>query len=310
MNIVILDHIFLKDLDCAHLKQLGSCQFYDRTQPDQVLERCREADAILVNKVQITRDLIEQLPRLKYIGIVATGTNNVDLQAAKERKIIVTRVPAYSTPSVAQHTFALLFELTNWVSFHNQLVQRGIWAQKEDFAFWDKPLLELEGKTLGIVGFGAIGQAVAKIGEALGMKVIVFSRTQGKGKAAYVDLETLFKTSDVISLHCPLTEETKHLISEKTLGWMKSSAILLNTGRGGLVDEKALAKALREKRIAAAAVDVLEKEPPSHCPLIGLENCLITPHLAWASQAARSRLLHQVVANLQAYQAGHPIHTV
>jgi glycerate dehydrogenase len=313
VKIVVIDG-YLVHPDPSGWKEfftLGECKIYERTPKELVIERCKDAEIILTNKVVFTSDVIEQLPKLKYIGVTATGYNNVDIEAARKRGIVVTRVPSYSTPSVAQHTFALLLQLSNQVGLHNSAVQGGEWEASPDFSFWKKPLIELDQMTMGIVGYGEIGQAVAKIALSFGLKVIVYSRSRKDPNVEYVDLKVLFERSDIISLHCALTEKTRHLINEKTLSLMKPNAILINTARGGLIDEKALGKALKGNKILGAAVDVLDKEPAdSECPLLGLENCVITPHHAWASTSARGRLFATVLSNLKAFLAGTPQNVV
>ncbi|HMJ90899.1 MAG TPA: D-2-hydroxyacid dehydrogenase, partial [Candidatus Acidoferrum sp.] len=249
MNIVVLDGYTLNpgDLSWAELEQLGSCVIHDRTPPEMIIERTREADIVLTNKTPLSRDTILALPKLKYIGVLATGFNIVDIAAAKERGITVTNVPDYSTPSVAQLTFALLLELTHYVGHHAETVRDGKWARSADFCYWDFPLVELHGLKLGVIGFGKIGRAVAKIADAFGMHVIVHARTRPADLPrhhVFSELNSLFEWSDVVSLHCPLTPETKHLINAERLGLMKTSAFLLNTGRGPLIDEQALADAL------------------------------------------------------------------
>lgn len=309
MKIVVIDG-YLMNPDPSGWEgflSLGECKIYERTPKELVVERCKDAEIVITNKVVFTSDVIGQLPKLKYIGVTASGYNNVDIDAARKRGIVVTRVPAYSTPSVAQHTFALLLELSNRVGLHNTAVDSGEWESSPDFSFWKKPLIELDQMTFGIVGYGEIGQAVAKIAPCFGLKVIVYSRSQKDPNIEYVDQKTLFEKSDIISLHCPLNDETRHIINKETLRLMKPNAILINTSRGGLVDEKALAEALKERKIFAAALDVLEREPAhSECPLLRLENCLITPHHAWASTSARGRLFATVLDNVKAFLAGTP----
>jgi glycerate dehydrogenase len=310
MKIVVLDGHTLNpgDLSWQELRSLGDCEIHDRTASAEVLARAANAEIVLTNKTVLTRDLIAALPRLRYIGVLATGTNVVDLAAARERGIPVTNVPAYATPSVAQLTFAFLLELTLHVGHHAQTVREGRWTRSEDFCYWDRPLVELAGLTLGIVGFGSIGRAVAGIARAFGMNVLVNDCRRPPAlppDLAFVDLETLFRQSDVVSLHCPLTEETRHLVNAERLAWMKPTAFLLNTGRGPLVDEAALAAALNSGRIAGAGLDVLSAEPPPpDNPLLGAKNCLITPHIAWATAAARERLMNVAVENVRAFLAG------
>ncbi len=315
MHIVVLDAYTLNpgDLSWDELKALGSCNIYDRTGPDPVLARAANAEIILLNTVVFMRDVLERLPKLRYIGVLATGTNVVDLAVARARGIPVTNVPAYSTRSVAQVAFALLLELTHHVGHHAQSVRGGRWTRSQDFCYWDFPLVELDGLTMGIIGFGRIGQAVAELAHAFGMKVLACSPslTPFPSSVRLVDLETLFRQSDVVSLHCPLTSQTKHLVNAERLAWMKPTAFLLNTSRGSVVDEPALAAALNVGRIAGAGLDVLSVEPPlADNPLLAAKNCIITPHHAWASGAARVRLMHIAVENVRAFLAGQPQNVV
>ena len=310
MKIVILDGFTLNpgDLSWDGLKSLGGCEIYDRTSPDEVVKRAADAELVLTNKTVLTREQINRLPKLKYIGVLATGYNIVDVAAARERGVPVTNVPTYGTRSVAQMTFALLLELTQHVGHHAQTVDEGRWARSPDFCYWDYPLMELDGLTMGIVGFGRIGRTVADLAVAFGMKVLAHSRTIPQKKLQnidFVDLARLFRTADVVSLHCPLTTETKHLVNAERLSSMKPTAFLLNTSRGPLIDESALAKALNSDQIAGAAVDVLEAEPPrADNPLFTAKNCLITPHIAWATRSARARLMATAVANAKAFLDG------
>ena len=309
MNIVVLDGFTLNpgDLDWAELQSLGPCAIYDRTLPAELPGRAADADVLLTNKTELTAGTIQSLPRLKYLGVLATGTNVVDLVSARARGIPVTNVPAYSTKSVAQLTIALLLELAQHVGHHAQTVREGRWTRSTDWCYWDFPLVELDGLTLGVVGFGRIGRAVGELGAAFGMKVLACARTAGSAPpfASFVELETLFRTSDVVSLHCPLTPQTANLVNAQRLTLMKPTAFLLNTSRGPLVDEPALADALNSGRIAGAALDVLSKEPArADNPLLTARNCLITPHLAWATHAARSRLMTIAVENVRAFLQG------
>ena len=316
MKIVLLDAHTANpgDVSWQPLEALGTCVVHPRTPVAETVARCAGAQAVITNKAPLTREMLAALPDLKYIGVTATGYNIVDVAAARERGIIVTNVPGYSTPAVAQLVFALLLELTNHVGHHARSVADGRWAACPDFCYWDQPVIELAGRTLGVVGYGDIGAAVARIGVAFGMRVLA-SRREWKSpppdgiEAATTD--EIFARSDAISLHCPLTEATRHLVGERTLGLMKPGAFLLNTGRGPLVDEQALAEALNAGRIAGAGLDVLSVEPPSAGnPLIGARNCLITPHIGWASREARVRLIAQTAANLQAFLDGNPINVV
>lgn len=315
MNVCVLDGFTLNpgDLSWEQMRQLGPCEIFERTRPAEIVARALTADVVLTNKTPLNRETLAALPRLKYIGVLATGTNVIDLAAARERGIPVTNVPAYSTKSVAQATIALLLELTNRVGHHSQRVRDGGWTTAQDWCFWDAPLVELDGLTLGIVGFGRIGAAVAEIAHALGMTVVAFNRSAKSAPAIvkFVELEALFRASDVVTLHCPLTPETQHLVNAQRLAWMKPSAFLLNTGRGPLVDEAALAAALNAGRLAGAAMDVLSVEPPpGDHPLLAAKNCLITPHNAWGTKAARARLMRVAVENLRAFLNGQPQNVV
>jgi len=315
MRIVVLDSYTMNpgDLNDEPLRALGDCDVYLRTPPEHVLERCLGADIVLTNKVVLAAEHFHQLPQLRYIGVLATGTNVVDLEAARRHGIAVTNVPAYSTASVVQMVFALLLELTSQVGLHNSKVQQGEWQQCDDFSFTAAPLVELQEKTLGIVGYGNIGKGVATVARAFGMKVLVHTRTPktiGPG-VLHTDLDTLFAQSDIVSLHCPLTPSSHHMVGRARLAAMRPGSYLINTGRGPLVDELALAEALEAGHLAGAAVDVLSEEPPRQgSPLIGAKNCIVTPHIAWATVAARQRLLDTVIANIKAFIAGEPINQV
>jgi len=315
MKIVALDTHTLKpqELDWSPLKTLGDCTFYERTPPQDVISRATNAAVILTNKCRLSREIINALPELAYIGVTATGTNVVDLAAAGERKIVVTNVPAYSTASVAQATLGLLLNLAHQIGYHAGTVRAGRWAQSPDWCYWDKPLLELAGLTLGVIGFGEIGREVARLGNAFGMNVLVNTRSP-RPFPDYVSsatLETLLAASDVVSLHCPLTDQTHGLINASRLALMKPTAFLLNTSRGALIDEPVLAAALNEGRLAGAGLDVLSAEPPAlDNPLLTAANCVITPHLAWGTRASRERLLRVVVENLAAFLAGEPQNVV
>jgi len=306
MRIVILDGLTTNpgDVSWEPLERLGTLTVFDRTPPGEVTARAADADAVLTNKAIVGREQIAALPGLRYIGVLATGTNIVDLAAARERGIPVCNVPEYSTPNVVQATWALILELANRVGHHDRTVHEGRWAASHDFCYWDGDLVELAGRTLGIVGHGRIGRGVAAVGRAFGMRVI-HHRRQGGGDPACVDLDTLFRESDVVSLHCPLTPETKGLVDERRLALMKPTAFLVNTARGPLVDEGALAAALNAGRIAGAGLDVLAVEPPpASNPLLAARNCVITPHVAWATRDARRRLIDVTAANLAAFMSG------
>jgi len=314
VKIVVIDGATLNpgDLSWAALEQLGKCAIYPRSSSDEIVPRCADAEIVLTNKAVISRKHIFGLPKLRYIGVTATGVNIVDTVAARERGIPVCNVPAYGTRSVAQMTLALLLELTQHVGHHAQTVREGRWTASPDFCYWDYPLIELDRLTLGIVGYGRIGQAVADLARAFGMRVIAANRSRPATAAVeLVTLDELFSQADVISLHCPLTPETKHLVNAERLAKMKPSAFLLNTSRGPLIDELALAEALNSDKIAGAGLDVLAVEPPPKTnPLLSAKNCLITPHIAWATRAARARLLDQSVANVDSFLRGHPINVV
>ncbi len=310
IKIVALDGHTLNpgDLNWDSLEALSSLEVFPRTDRKMIIERAESADILIVNKQVLDRPILAQLPRLKYICISATGYNNVDLDYCKEKNIPVSNVSGYSTPAVAQHVFALLFALTNQVEKYNQEVHQGVWSKQNDFAYWHQPIDEIYGKVMGIYGFGKIGKAVAEVALAFGMKVIVHRKNPQKEEIEgieYVSLDDLFSQSDVLSLHAPLTDENKGIISLLNLAKMKSTAYLINTSRGGLVNELALRNALENKRIAGAGLDVLSAEPPSpdHV-LLGVENCIITPHQAWASLAARKRLLNEVVKNVEGFLNG------
>jgi glycerate dehydrogenase len=309
-RIVVLDGYTLNpgDLSWESLQSLGDCTVFERTPPSQVVQRAAGAEIVLTNKTPIDRAMFDALPDLQYVGVLATGFNIVDTEAAKERRIPVTNVPAYGSQSVAQMTFAHILELAQRVGHHAASVRDGGWNRSLDFCFWEAPLIELEGATIGIVGYGRIGQAVAKLARAFGMNVIATQRSGESGRGdgvEFVSLDVLLAQSDVISLHCPLTPDTQHLINEERLRLMKSTSLLVNTSRGPLVDEVSLANALDEGRIAGAGVDVLEVEPPrSESPLFSAKNCYVTPHIAWATLSARSRLMQIAVKNVADFVNG------
>ncbi|MFW5499311.1 MULTISPECIES: D-2-hydroxyacid dehydrogenase [unclassified Maridesulfovibrio] len=317
MKTVILDSYTLNpgDNPWTGLEELCELAVYDRTKPEQILERAAEADIILTNKTVLNADTIKALPKLKFISVLATGYNVVDLDEAAARNIPVSNVPDYSPPSVAQHVFAMILNHANRVAMHDQAVKEGQWAQQEDFCFWNAPLIELAGKKMGIVGFGAIGQKVGTIANSFGMEVLAYA-PRPKPEPHYspfnfVSLEELFREADVVSLHCPLTAENEKFINKELLSTMKANAYLINTARGPLIDEAALAEALTEGVIAGAALDVVEKEPmlPGN-PLSGTPNLTITPHIAWATLEARSRLTGITVANVKAFLQGKAVNVV
>ena len=312
MKIVVLDGYTNNpgDISWAPIEAVGSLTVHDRSAPDEIVPRVAGADVVLTNKAVVGREVIEALPDLKYIGVLATGYNCVDTAAARARGIPVCNVPEYSTPNVVQATFALLLELTNHVGHHAATVRAGRWSACPDFCYWDGDLVELAGLTLGIVGYGRIGQGVAAVGRAFGMKILAHRRSPG-GDPECVDLETVLREGDVVSLHCPLTPDTKELIDARRIALMKPSAFLLNTARGALVNEADLAAALNAGRLAGAGLDVLTVEPPpASNPLLTARNCIITPHVAWATRNARRRLIEITAGNLRAFAAGTPRNVV
>lgn len=313
-KIVVLDGFTLNsgDLSWKGLQQLGNLTVHDRTAEQDVVARCKNATIVVTNKVPLTRAMLQQLPQLRLITVLATGYNIVDVDAAKEQGVVVCNVPAYGTASVAQHTFALLLELTNHVGLHAQSVAAGEWQRSLDFAYTKKGLMELEDKTLGIVGFGNIGQRTARIGGALGMRIWYNSRTKKETDlGTFVDLETLFSQSDVVSLHCPLTAENKEFVDKHLLERMKPTAFLINTARGQLINETDLADALNTGRIAGAALDVVSVEPPKEDnPLLHARNCIFTPHIAWMSFEARQRIMTVTALNIEAFLKGKPVNVV
>jgi len=316
MNIVVLDGYTLNpgDLTWKDLESLGRCKVYDRSLPKEVAPRAKDAEIVLTNKTVLSSEVIKQLPKLKYIGVLATGYNMVDIEAAHDLGIPVTNVPAYGTQSVAQMVFAHLLNLTQHVAHHAETVRSGRWTSNPDFCYWDMPLIELTGLTIGIIGFGRIGQATAKLALTFGMKVIAYDIVTPSSVpegCQFVELDDIFRLSDVISLHCPLTPQTKKIINKKRLELMKKTAYLVNTSRGPLVDEQALAQALNNERIAGAGLDVLSEEPPNeNTPLLKAKSCYITPHIAWATHSARQRLLQVVVDNVASFLAGKPQNVV
>lgn len=318
MKLVILDGYAENpgDLSWDALKTLvDEYEVYDITEPELVLERSLDADILVTNKTPITRELIEKLPKLKYIAVLATGFNIIDCKAARERGITVSNIPAYSTDGVAQLVFAFLLELTNRVALHSESVKNGEWQNSHHFCYWKSPLVELAGKTFGIVGFGKIGSAVAEIANAFKMRVLAYSphthSYSGNGSVEFCTLEKLVAESDAISLHCPLNEGTAGLVNADFLSKMKKSAFLINTSRGPVVNENDLAAALNSGEIAGAGLDVLSAEPPKDGNvLIGAKNCFITPHIAWASFEARSRLMSIFTKNVEAFVKGEPVNVV
>lgn len=317
MKIVVLDGYTLNpgDLSWNAMKELGELVVYDRTPVDKIVERINDAEVILTNKVILTKEILQKTPSVKYIGVIATGFNVVDAIAAKELGIIVTNVPAYSTSSVAQLVFGFILELCHHIGEHNRAVQNGEWANSKDFTFWNFPLIELAGKTLGLIGFGAIGQATASIAVAFGMNVIIYSRTKKTefetDKIKFVEFEEVLSRSDFLSLHCPLTEQTKGLINATTISKMKDGAFLINTSRGPVLEEQDVADALNSGKLAGVGVDVVSAEPINNDnPLLRARNCIITPHFAWAPLEARERLMNTLVKNVAAFMNNNPVNVV
>lgn len=316
MKIVVLDGYGLNpgDLSWKGMEALGELVVYDRTSPSEVMERSANAEVLITNKTVITAEHMAALPQLKYIGVLATGYNVVDIDEARHRRIVVTNIPAYSTASVAQMVFAHVLNITQRVGYYANENAKGRWTNSIDFCYWDTNLIELEGKKMGIVGLGNIGQATARIAQAFGMEILVFTSKEQSALPEgmkKVTLDELFAQSDVVSLHCPLTPDTKEMVNAARLRTMKPSAILINTGRGPLVNEQDLADALNEGRIAAAGLDVLSVEPSVFGnPLFNARNCFITPHIAWATKEARTRLMDIAVNNLKSYQEGNVINNV
>lgn len=315
MDIVVLDGGTTNpgDLSWAPLEALGRVTVYDSTPADCVVKRAQDAEALIVNRIVLNRAVLDALPKLRYIGTLATGYNTIDVRAAREKGVTVCNVPLYCVETVAQLTLALLLALCNRVEHLSAVTRSGGWNDAVEATHTTAPILELSGKTLGILGFGNIGRAVAQLGLALGMRVLAHSRTQRALPAGctWCSFETLFETADVVSLHCPLTDETRGIVGASVLARMKPTALLINTARGALVDENALADALNSGRLAGAGLDVMAEEPPrpDH-PLLTAKNCLITPHIAWASREARLRLIDAVAGNLRAFLAGQPVNVV
>lgn len=314
MNIVFLDGYTLNpgDLSWEPLQNLGHFTVYDRSTAAQALERAADADVVLVNKQILDEAFFAGMSGLKLVGVTATGYNNVDIEAARRNGVTVVNVRGYSTRSVAQHTFALMLALVSRAEMHSNLVRDGEWSRSPDWCFWSTPLTELAGKTLGLIGYGDIGSEVAKIGKAFGMEIVVHRKSdKAEEGIRLVELDELLKVSDVISLHCPLTDETRGIINEESLSKMKASAFLINTGRGPLIDEAALAQFLEERKLAGAGLDVLISEPPgADNPLLTAPNCIITPHVAWATLEARKRLMELTVRNIVAFESGNPVNKV
>ena len=311
MKIVVLDGYTANpgDLSWAKLASLGDLTVYDRTAPEQVSARIGDAELVLTNKTALTRERMAAAPKLRYVGVLATGYNVVDVDAARELGVTVTNVPAYSTDSVAQMTIALLLEICHHAGAHDRAVQEGRWSACPDYCFWDYPLIELAGKTMGVIGYGRIGRRVAELARCLGMKVVAWTRTPRDPEC--VSLDELLRVSDVITLHCPLFPETRGLINRETIAKMKDGVILLNTSRGPLIDDLALCEALRSGKVYAAGADVAAVEPiTADNPLLGLPNMILTPHIAWATLEARMRLLDIAAENVRAFLRGAPVNVV
>lgn len=314
MNITVLDRstVTSGDVSFAPLDAVGTVRYFDPLPQEKVAEAIGESDAVIVNKARITDEIMEKCKNLRFIGLFATGYNNIDIEAAAKRGICVCNVPGYSTHSVAQHTFALMLHFASRADDYAASVAKGDWANAKTFSYLSFPTSELHGKTLSIFGFGTIGKAVASIAKAFGMRVIAsVRRPQTFEGVEFVDTDTLFREADYLSLHCPLTEETRHFVNRETLRKMKPNAVIINTARGGVIEEEALTEALNSDMIRGAGIDVLDTEPmrPNH-PYLTARNCYITPHVAWASIEARTRLIDLVAENLKAFQSGHPIHKV
>lgn len=316
MKIVVLDAYTLNpgERRWEELEELGEVVVHDRTAQLDVVRRAKDAEVVLTNKTILDGFILNLLPKLKYIGVLATGYNVVNLDVARQRGIVVTNIPAYSTQSVAQMAIAHLLNITQRVAHYAHEVHNGVWSAQPDFCYWNTPLIELAGKKIGIVGFGNTGQATAQIAEALGMEVWVYTSKPKKSlpkKYQKVTLNELFSACDVVSLHCPLTAENKEMVNSFRLSLMKQGAILINTSRGGLIDEKALEQALLSGKLLGAGLDVLSSEPvPNGNPLLKLKNCFITPHIAWATRESRMRLMNQAVENLKAWMEGRTINNV
>lgn len=317
MKIVILDGHAINpgDLSWDALRSLGDLEVFDRTPTDAIVLRAREAEAVLTTRAPLSAQTLAQLNRLRYVGAMFTGYDEIDLETARERNVVVTNVPTYGTASVAQLVFALLLELCHHVGLHSEATHAGEWSRSPDFSFWKTPLVELQDKTMGIVGFGRIGRRVAEIAVAMGMRVIAADATKRSPPNwpgfRWCDVDELMSVADVVSLHCPLLPETRGMINAASLSRMKPSAFLINTSRGPLIIEQDLADALDHGRLAGAAVDVLSGEPPPvNDPLLHAKNCIVTPHIAWATKEARTRLIETVVANLRAFLDGHPVNVV
>jgi glycerate dehydrogenase len=316
MKLVVLDGYALNpgDLSWVALNALADCQIFDRTPEPEIVSRAKDATLVLTNKTPLNSETLESLPALRYIGVLATGYNIIDVDKAAQKGIVVTNVPLYGTDSVAQMVFALLLELCNGVGVHNDAVRQGEWTRSPDWSFWKQPLVELSGKKMGIVGYGRIGRKVAEIAQAFGMSVMVTGTKRPENlspQIAWGSLDDMFAAADVVSLHCPLTPSTSGMVNSERVSRMKPSAFLINTSRGGLVVEQDLASALNSGKLAGAGLDVLKTEPPTdHSLLIGAKNCIVTPHIAWATRESRSRLLNTAVSNVAAWLSGRATNVV
>jgi len=319
MKIVVLDGYTLNpgDLDWGGIEQYGTCIIHERTDqaPQVVIDTIGDAEIVFTNKTLLPREVLEQVPSVKYIGVLATGFNVVDVKAATELGIVVTNIPTYGTAAVAQFSLALILELCHHIGSHSEAVKRGDWTKSQDFCFWNYPLIELAGKTMGCIGFGRIGQATARIAQAFGLKVLAYNRSQDPALVSeacqYASLDEVFAKSDFVSLHCPLTPETRNMINKDTIAKMKDGVMVINTSRGPLIAERDLADALESGKVAGAAVDVVSEEPiAADNPLLKAKNCLITPHIAWAPEESRKRLMDVAVDNLGAFLKGTPINVV
>jgi len=317
LKIVVLDGYTLNpgDLSWEGLKELGELSVYDRTPTEKILERAAGCEIVFTNKTPLNRDTLGKMAGVRYIGVLATGYNVVDVDAAKEKGIAVTNIPTYGTAAVAQMTFALLLEMCHHVWRHSETVKKGKWANCQDFCYWDFPLIELAGKTMGLIGFGRIGQATARIAQAFGMKVVACDRYRDKSLESetmrYAELDELLSVSDIISLHCPLLESTKGMINRDSIAKMKDGVMIINTSRGPLIAEQDLADALNSGKVSGAALDVLSTEPAKmDNPLITARNCIITPHIAWAPKESRQRLMDIAVENLKSFLEGKPVNVV
>ena len=316
MKIVVLDGYTENpgDLSWDGFRELGELTVYDRTGKKDVVSRIGDAEAVILNKTPVSRETLDACPNVKYIGVLATGYNVVDIEAAAEKGIVVSNIPTYGTDSVAQFAIAMLLEICHHVAHHSDAVHEGRWESNPDWCFWDYPLIELAGKTMGVIGFGRIGQATGKLAKALGMEVLAydsFPNDSGKEIAKYVDLDTLLGASDVIALHCPLFPETEGIVNKETIAKMKDGVIILNNSRGPLVAEQDLADALNSGKVYAAGLDVVSTEPiRGDNPLLKAKNCIITPHISWAPKESRARLMDIAVEDLKAFAAGKPINVV